>query len=262
MPPGQHSLWFLKTIQSASLADYGRSPRVDSDVTICDATAVARAPLTKDGVFRAGDASLALDPLSGQGFQRAITSGVQTAIVLHTILVREKSAALARDFYLNSHREAVRGHVTACSAFYRAQDRFDSAFWRERSQREGFAERPPTKRPILGHCMDEELFISPHASWKQLPVIEGQFVECRAALMHPLLHRPIAFLEGQLLSNLLRPFVEGCTGSTALETWSGSMSPAARDRALRFLLGQDILLRRAPGIPSKSPQPTRPNLGS
>jgi hypothetical protein len=247
LPSGQHPLWFLKTLQSSSLADKGSSPRADSNVTICDATAVARAPLTKGGVFRAGDASLALDPISGQGFQRAIASGVQTAIVLHTILACDKSAALARDFYLNSHREAVRGHVTACSAFYRAQDRFDTAFWRGRSQSEGFAEPPPTMRLILAHCMDEELFISPQASWKQLPVIEGQFVECRPALSHPSLHRPIAFLEGQLLSNLLRPFVEGCTGRTALESWSGSMSPAARDRALKFLLGQDILRRRAHG---------------
>jgi hypothetical protein len=251
-PRGQHSACFLKMLQSSSLADSSNSLRVVSDFNLCDATPAARSPLADDGVFRVGDASLALDPLSGQGFQRALSSGVQAAIVLNTILARDKSAAFARDFYLDRHREGVREHTATCRAFYRRQDRFDTAFWRERALGEGSPEWP-----LLPHSLpprvDEKLFIAPEVRWKNTPVIEGEFVECRPTLSYPSLRRPIAFLEGELVANLLHPFAEGCTGSAWLQSWSAhpGMPPAACTRALKFFLSHEILVadKTAAGIP-------------
>jgi len=243
-PLGEHSARFLEMLCGSSLlAGGGTSPRLASNFRAHDATAAERTPFTADGLLRVGDAALALDPLSGQGIQRALVSATQAATVLHTMLVREESAGLAGQFYIESHREAARKHAMMCQAFYRRQDRFDGAFWRERTS-EIFPPSPPhASWASLDAWLDERLMLSHAASWKNVPVIAGEFIENRRALCHPSLSRPIAFLEGEPAAEMLANLSAGVTGPALLRQWAERyrLPTAAGARALQLLARHGIL---------------------
>ena len=111
-PLGERQTRFLQALQGSSLTASGNAPRMMSNLIARDATVVERTPLSDDGLLRVGDAALALDPLSGQGFQHAVVSAAQVAIVLHTMLAREESSTLAREFYRGvPRRSRKRAHV-------------------------------------------------------------------------------------------------------------------------------------------------------
>jgi hypothetical protein len=189
-PRGEHAACFVRTLQSSALTAARSVLRVVSHLTVRDATAAERAPLTAEGLLRAGDVALALDPLSGQGFKHALVAGAQAATVLHTLLAREELAALARQFYVESHHEAAREHAATCQAFYQRQDRFGGPFWRERAGVTA-SRSSPSLSGAFDASIHEKLILSPEARWVQAPAITGEFVESQRALCHPSLTRPI-----------------------------------------------------------------------
>jgi hypothetical protein len=216
-----------------------------SNLIVRDATALKHTPLTDDGLLRAGDAALAFDPLSGQGVQHALASAAQVAIVLHTMLLREESSALAREFYSTRHAEAAHEHVSACRIFYQRQDRFDGEFWRERKGGSTLPFRSERRSVSLHTRMHETLILSPEVYWKEIPVIARGFIEKKQALFHPSLTRPVAYLEGQAAFHMLVDLAGEVTGFALLQRWAdrAGLTKEAGLRALCFLLRHNILVR-------------------
>jgi len=194
-------------------------------------------------MLRVGDSALALDPMSGQGVQHALTSASQAAAVLHTLLVREGSAAFAREFFQSRHVEAAREHTAAFTAFYRRQNRYEGDFWRERVGEDLHSTllEPSSERPSLGYSMHERLVVSKEARWKETPVMAGEFISAVSALYHPSLTRPVAYLEGRLASELLNCFSGSMPGIEWLDAWRTMLPDAARLRAFRFVTRHGIL---------------------
>jgi|GEM_PF-1443059 len=252
-PRGAHSARFLETLRKSSLAATGSVPRMVSKLLARDATAVERTPITVDGLLRTGDAALAFDPLSGQGFQHALVSAAQAAIVLHTMIAREESYALAQEFYCTRHAEAAHEHALGCIGFYRRQDRFNGEFWRERMGEESRPSPSETPSGSLEIRLGDRLILSDKVSWREVPVIADEFVRNQCALCHPSLTRPIAFLEGQATLDLLAGFEE-ISGLALLQRWTDrwGLSSEAGLRALRFLVRQDILMPMGAGSCRKS----------
>jgi 2-polyprenyl-6-methoxyphenol hydroxylase-like FAD-dependent oxidoreductase len=216
--------------------------RIVSQPKVRDATAVECAPNAAEHLWRAGDAALRLDPLSGQGVQHALASAVQVAIVLNTLIARPESDTVAREFYCNSHRAAVREHLTARAALYRRQDRFNTSFWRERAQGP-FPVQPAKGQGSIEASLRSKLFFSRQVCWKKTPVIKEDFVERQEALCHPGLTRPIAFFAGQPVRNILQSFSDGCTGDAFLQACRahGGMDPALTVRALEFFMARRVI---------------------
>jgi Ferritin-like/Tryptophan halogenase len=91
-------------------------------------------PLVGERLLRVGDAAFALDPLSSQGVQHALSSAGQAAIVIHTILARPENATWAKAFFRERHHEMIDRHRASCAALYSRQNRFETPFWQERKR--------------------------------------------------------------------------------------------------------------------------------
>lgn len=246
-----HSMKVAQMLETCTLA-IPKALRIVSELQVRDATAAECPPKPTEHLWRAGDAALKLDPLSGQGFQHALASAVQVAIVINTLIARPDSEAVARAFYCNTHRAAVREHLSARAALYRHQDRFDTTFWRERVQGQ-FPAEPARAQQSIVKCLQSKLVISRQVCWKETPIINEDFVERQEALCHPSLLWPLAYLEGQPVNTMLPASSRGCTGLALLKSWHAhaGVQPAAGIRALKFLVGHGILKRTADDPPPK-----------
>ena len=89
-------------------------------LVIRDATCrEAAGPRTMRAVH-AGDAALAMDPLSGLGLQAALRGGVHAAAIAHTIL-SDGDAFAAMEFRDRAHAEQLAAHLRHVAAFHAEQ---------------------------------------------------------------------------------------------------------------------------------------------
>jgi hypothetical protein len=144
-------------------------------------------------------------------------------------------------------QEDRRQHLSACAAVYQRQNIFDTSFWRDRSE--------PTipmlpglpREPSLdaGELLGTQFVLCPEARWETLPILVGDFIESQSALCHPGLSRPIAYVENQLLKDLLADLPAGFSGISLLRRWMEKGVPAAEAlRAFVFLVRHQVLVPR------------------
>jgi Tryptophan halogenase len=267
--PRFHGDWIL----TANEDDDNCSPRLVSDLVAREATPIERFPLVGERLLRVGDVAFALDPLSSQGVQHALSSAGQAAIVIHTILARPENATWAKAFFRERHHEMIDRHRASCAALYSRQNRFETPFWQERKRLASAVLSPtPSKdkgtfgRAGLDDLLRVPLILSPEARWCDTPVIAGDFVELRPALCHPSLPRPIAFLGNQSLCELFAQFFPLMTGIALLHRWitNARMLPAVAALALESLVRKGVLVPvqfqysnfvHGPEGPTPSPRP-------
>jgi 2-polyprenyl-6-methoxyphenol hydroxylase-like FAD-dependent oxidoreductase len=245
-PRGFTETRFLELVRESCLG--GFSIKLSSQITVREATASERCPVIGEQLLRVGDAAFAPDPLSSQGLQHALVSAGQAAVVINTIVVRKGDATLAENFYQSQHNETVRHHSVACSEFYRRQNQFETPFWRERqrtlSRSSPFIHTGAESIVGSSKLLSTLLGFSAEAYWKDSAVIVGDFVEKRPALRHPSLPRPVAFIEGKPVADLLAQFLPPMTGITLLHRWMANahMSPSIANRVLCFFLRQGVFV--------------------
>ena len=162
-----------RQIPSLARALHGASPAGD----VCARPAHARLGIapTPPGLWRVGDAAVALDPLSGQGIYQSLRSAQLTSTAIRSVW-EGGDASLAQRFVGERHEEAFERCVRIAADFYRANsDR--SEFWgrtaaayesllRVEDQRESRIER----RPVLieGCIVEREVIVSaahPRGVW-------------------------------------------------------------------------------------------------
>ena len=220
-----------------------------SGIGAADATIAERPPIFRDGLARIGDAALSLDPLASQGIHHALLSARHAAAAIHTSLVAGGHALAAR-FVQARHEEALQQHRAACAALYRRQNEFVTLFWADRSGNATDGPPPATATPQLSaaELLQTSFALCPRVRWETLPVLAGDLIEARPALSHPNLSRPVAFLDGKLLGDLLADFPQSLTGAALVARWlTKQMTPAAASRALIFLHRHKVLLSSAVG---------------
>ena len=270
---GERHTGFVQLLRQSSLVSDNCSPRLVSDLVAREATPIERFPLVGERLLRVGDAAFALDPLSSQGVQHALSSAGQAAIVIHTILARPENTNWAKAFFRERHHEMIDRHRASCAALYSRQNRFETPFWQERKRLASAVLSPtPSKdkgtfgRAGLDDLLRVPLILSPEARWCDTPVIAGDFVELRPALCHPSLPRPIAFLGNQYLCELFAQFFPLMTGIALLHRWitNARMLPAVAALALESLVRKGVLVPvqfqysnfvHGPEGPTPSPRP-------
>ncbi|MDX1982979.1 MAG: NAD(P)/FAD-dependent oxidoreductase [Bryobacteraceae bacterium] len=103
-----------------------------SPVLVCDATCYRDNELVDTGWIKAGDAAFSIDPLSSQGVQVAMQSGLQAAVLIGRSFSDPHRAGEAARLYRAGVRRASEAHRNAAAGFYaQLQDRGE--FWRRRA---------------------------------------------------------------------------------------------------------------------------------
>jgi flavin-dependent dehydrogenase len=190
--------------------------------------------------IKIGDRAFAMDPLSSQGVQAAIRSGLQASAVIHTILGGGDTDA-ALEFYRTSQQDVARAHDRHASEIYASQAVYSSAFWRSRSNRRSHERKRAA--PSISLSDNPELRLSQHASLIALPVIEDDRIRRRDALKHPGLERPIAWLGGVPLGPVLSAINPRQPAASIIAEWSRFATPEKARALLDWMIEHEILVR-------------------
>jgi flavin-dependent dehydrogenase len=210
-----------------------------ADVRVRDATCrVDNEPVMPNSI-KVGDRAFAMDPLSSQGVQAAIRSGLQASAVIHTILHGADIDA-ALEFYRTTQQNAVKAHDRYASEVYSSQALYSSAFWQSRSNTRSLEKKRAA--PSIKISDNPDLMLSQNVRLVPLPVIEGDEIRRRTALMHPRLERPVAWLGGLPLGPVLSAIGSKRPAASILAEWSGYATPAQAHALLDWMIEREILV--------------------
>jgi hypothetical protein len=191
-------------------------------------TSRAQAPIEASRI-RIGDASLALDPLSGHGVFEALASATATVPVVTTLLRRPADAALARAFYEERVEQAFLRFARTARDFYRLEERWqEAAFWQAR--RHWPDDLPAHPSPSSG---------APQIQTK--PVIEDGFVVAREVIVTADQPRGVFMVDGVPLVALLRAVQAGEVASIDAASRCVDRAPGQVETALAWLRYRGLL---------------------
>jgi flavin-dependent dehydrogenase len=106
-------------------------------IRIVSAASMLRQPLTGPNWIAAGDAALAVDPLSGLGIYKSIESGRRSSAAIARCLEGDRSGMVE---YENWTAEGFRSYLATRHQFYASVERWPaSRFWRRRADGHAFS---------------------------------------------------------------------------------------------------------------------------
>jgi hypothetical protein len=218
-----------------------------SDVRACDASMFEHEEPAGPTFARAGEAAFAIDPLSSQGVQSALASGLAAAAVAHTILTRPERTPLAIEFLARRQGDIVARHRRLAASHYAARARTtDTPFWRARAvvaDPPNASQRPSGVRETRAPRDGSLIVVSPDARLALRPVLEGSLIDERPTLEHPSLARPTAFLGAVPIGELLRAFDRPATSPDLVARWCRTVPPRTCWDVLDWLWERRILSR-------------------
>ena len=211
-------------------------------VSVRDATSRSTDDLIGEGFIRVGEAAFAIDPLSSQGVQRAILSAIQGAAAVHTLL-RGHDPNPATTFYRDSHRAAATHASRMAERLYRDRLRKGSSkFWIDRA---GTVEAPAAatrSTPDVPFALPSFVRLSDALKIVTVPTLLGAVIAPAAALSHPRLEQPIAYLGDIALAPLMADLVDGMGTDQLVAQWGDRMPPTTALHVLRWMFASGILV--------------------
>lgn len=209
-------------------------------VSVRDATPFTRGEPAEPGALRVGEASFAIDPLSSQGVQAAMTSALQAAVVAHTLLVAPERTGAAMRFYGDRRAESVHRHTAWAAQLYAQRG---EPFWVRRATA---APPPPLPAPALSR---PPLVLSPTcrlslakaASLAPQPCLDRELVVLGKVLVHPALDRPVAYLGDTAVAPLLEELTGSECAASILTKWSRRVSPDRARALLEWFVAHGVL---------------------
>jgi flavin-dependent dehydrogenase len=237
-PTGRMAL-YLKLLDRMRLLRPLLTGRACEPPVVFDATARLGLHIAEPGMIAVGDARLATEPLSSQGIQGAIVSGLQGAAVVHTALTQPENATLALDFHCTSCLAAASSAVRHTAFFHSAVlARFDTSFWRSRAKG---TEQPPPKR-VDARVPDVSLRLSPSARIKDGPVLDGVVIRRQRVLEDPALQGQVAFLGAINVASLIEATQFPMLRSELFRAWSKMIGPKDADTTIAWLWSRGLLV--------------------
>ena len=214
---------------------------LEGRTVVCDATSLVHDhPIGLDYV-RTGEAAFAVDPLSSQGVQLAITSALQAAAAVHTILATPAETDAALAFYRERQRDAAERSRRTAASLYAAQDRHPAgAFWQCRA---GPAETAPASPPVP--AIGDRVRLAATAELIATPVLAGDLIRRAPALSHPALERPLAWLGDAAIAPLLAPLAGEVEVAELLRCWERSMPASTARATFAWLAARGIVVPAA-----------------
>lgn len=192
-----------------------------------------------------GDASSALDPLTGLGVMKAMDSGLTGAVVLRTALARPEHAALALAFHADKERGLAAESAERIAGFYAEERRFaDRPFWRRRAGTPP-APSPPPPPPSPA----TRLYPAEGARIETRGVLDGDWIVPAEVLARPGRPRPAHRVEGASLAPLFRRAEGGVTAAELARPVPGAR--ASGMRAVGWLVREGFLAPGPGGQPDR-----------
>jgi hypothetical protein len=185
-----------------------------------------------------------VDPLSSQGVHLALLSGIQSAVIINSILRKPESVELAQRFIRDRIAERVaRFTVRTRNEYGRISALRSESFWHERAGPADAASRKmpvpvPPAPPAPRVCVS----IAPEVVFAKEPVIEGNFVEERVVVRHPGMEGAIAFVEGMNVSSLLSVLPKRLPYDDVPTHWRELVPPSLLDKLRSWFWEKGILV--------------------
>jgi flavin-dependent dehydrogenase len=218
-----------------------RLGQVEGTIKACDASSRYAEQAAAPDIVRVGDANFSLDPLSSQGVQSAIASGLQAAIVVNTLARHRANADAAIAFYRDRQQEKVRQHAAKTAAFYGERAAVcDTQFWRQRAAFPDESTAPSWQDEPLDGA--DRIRLSPRTTIEQTAVVEADAIVAAAALRHESLERPVAFVGEIEIVPLLRRIEPGQTARATVQTWSEQMPAELGWKIMHWLWQRRIVV--------------------
>lgn len=242
--PGDVELLYRGLLNNFRLFPSGRFTIDTGGVRACDASSrYSEVPVGHDFI-RVGDSFFSLDPLSSQGIQSAIASGLQAAVVVNTLLRSPGDAASAIEFYRTRQQEKVHQHAIKTAGFYRERALVSGTpFWIDRAGDEIVPKSSVFEEESIS--AGYRIRLSEQAEIISLPVMKEDLIVSAPALRHPLLDRPVAFVGGTEIIPLLKRVRSGQTIGSLIKDWSSSILPSLSFEIVNWLWQRKILVRRS-----------------
>jgi len=201
---------------------------------------------------KVGEALLAVDPLSAQGVVLAISSGLQAAIVVHTLLSSSASnggdPAAAIEFYCQRSAEAAaRQQKLAATEYAREAEVRHTSFWTERAAVAGVIRGPAASPNEVSATMSLERRVSlaSEAAVRRVACVRDEVVAWMGAVVHPTMDRPVAYFDGVELAPLLeivKSLPQPPTMGAVLHAWSAKVPDHVKRRLAEWLVRHGIMI--------------------
>jgi flavin-dependent dehydrogenase len=236
---------YRSLLEGSSLFRHCLGGTLAGGVSGCDASSYADAHPVGARSIKVGEANFSIDPLSSQGVQAAITSGLQAAVVVNTILKSEADAPLAAQFYRDRQKESVARHARFAARYYsEARLRHDGEFWQKRAAAEPERGRVQVRATVPLHAA-LRLRLSGKAALVATPCVTGDFVRSVPALVHPGIERPVAYFGEVEVSRLLGSLPEGGTTAEIVRAWAPRVPPREGFELVSWLYHAGVLVNAA-----------------
>ena len=198
---GAHEAGYRRLLMASPLLHGCVAGTLGHQVQVCAATPFYAAEVIGADWIKIGEAAFALDPLSSQGVQTALVSGLQGTSVVHTILTDPDATEIACSFYQQRITSVVERNAEIARAHYRRQVVCaPTPFWLSRS---GLPGDEPTPAPPLPPTLDEYLELDPAVRVVHTPVLAGPLIRLAPAVLPPGQRDPVAFVAGVPLTSVL-----------------------------------------------------------
>ncbi len=185
-----------KSTFSAEILNNG----TQGEITVCDATPYYDSTVISEHFIKIGDAAYTMDPISSQGVQKAIKSGVQGAIVVNSIL-KKNNAPIAISYYKNLIAAEVKKNKRWSSEFYSEQSLFrNSTFWESRKK----ITRPSIPNERISLRKDTILQLNKKGTFVMVPILEADEVTEIEGFVIEGHDEPYVFIEAIHIAPLLK----------------------------------------------------------
>jgi flavin-dependent dehydrogenase len=206
-------------------------------IFVRDATSRIAKDLIEKDFLRVGEAAFSMDPLSSQGVQRAIVSGLQGGAAVHTILTKGDYDGPIK-FYRERQQNAAKQATLNAMRLYRDHVHSKKPFWIARLGPLQTSSAPPKATQRLPSISPALVRLSEELELVHVPVLCRDSIQQTTALSHPRLQEPIAYLNGIALAPLVCELAQWATADQVLKSWTEQMP---RETA-QYLLASMCLL--------------------
>ena len=231
---------YQQMLQQFSLLEACELQGLIDDIRTCDASSRASLDPVGKNYIRVGDANFSVDPMASQGVHLAMSSALQAAIVINTCINHPKNTKYALEFYQERQAERVTNFTQKTAAVYeKVAKKHHNPFWKARSSHVTIEEQSNEVNEVFPP-MDGVLSLSPEALFKPVPVLKNDFISEELALHHQNLARPVAYLGGIHLHDLLKDFPEHIGVGAVMEAWSAQLPRSLSKQIMAWLYGRGL----------------------
>lgn len=235
---------YLSLLSQSKLLRECLDGQLVGDILACNASSYLDENSIDEDWIKIGESCFAIDPLSSQGVQAAITSALQGSVVVHTLLTLPENSKLAIDYYCRRQADTSDYHRSIAAKNYAKQLTFErEPFWQKRAFRHHVS---PAKEYSIGLPMSvlrtHHVRKSDAATFCEIPCIRGDVITSIRALHHPNLDRPVGFLDSIEVAQLLDVVSGERVVEDIVSLWSMRLGVQRSFDILLWMVSKGILI--------------------